>query len=90
MRIEEEEITTTRTKYIADDGEIFYNNHDCLYHEWKLSATVVFAVSARGRMSRNDNLELYSTKKLAEKAVDGADGYIITEVYLNQRQWKEL
>lgn len=90
MRIEEEEITTIETTYIANDGTVFITEHDCLYHEWKLSATVVFAVSARGRMSRNDNLELYSTRELAEKAVDGVDGYIITEVYLNQRQWKEL
>ena len=85
MTIESEEVTTTLTYYIAEDGTKFTTVYDCMRHEWNAQATVVYAVSSRG--SRSDEPELYSTKELAEQAVGSSTIHIITKVYLDERFW---
>ena len=85
-------IIETRTKeitekvYIALDGKEFSRSNDARYHEWKLAATAVYTVVARGR---RESEKIYSSRKLAEEAIKGSEIlYSINKVYLNERLWR--
>lgn len=78
-------VTTTYDVYIANDGTSFPTKEECEYHEWCAQAVKVYSVSKRGQ--RSNELEIYSTQKLAEKAVSDSTTHVITEVYLDARSW---
>lgn len=87
MTIEKIEEVKIKTIYTANDGKVFDYKRDCLFHEWRLSATKVYVVHRRG--SRNDDIEIYSTRELAEEAIKKSDVLYIREICINERVWQE-
>lgn len=82
-----ETITTTITKYEADDGTIHASVNSCKYHEWKAQTSYVYVVYCRGQ--RTESTEIYSSKELAERAIGSSASHSIQKVYLDERFWKE-
>ena len=84
--IEEIRVETIETiVFITRDNKEFTSKHSALLHEWRLQATKVFMVYNRGA---NYSLEVYSTRRLAEKAAVTVipSSLIIKEIYLNERE----
>lgn len=86
-------ITETITKeiYIANDGRQFKNKNDAIRYEWEQSATSVYAIQKRGSYARADDMDIYSTRQLAEKTILSypesiQDKYYILKVYLDEKQ----
>lgn len=80
-----------KTYYIAKDSTEFESKDDCMFHEWRTTATIVYLPITRGRRGvYNDDVEIYSTMPLAKAALADLDsGYHIASIYLNERNWRE-
>ncbi len=93
MRKTEKQITVER--WVADDGKEFSNKNECGYHEWKIRATQVFLVQRTDILRGNiniDNIEIFSTKEQAQKAMDSYStnyDWDIFPIYLDIRFWQE-
>ncbi len=77
------EIKTQETIYIANDGTEHDTDFGCLVHEWRLQADKIFLVNYRG--ARSENSEAFSSLELATESTNDETGYIITQVYINER-----
>jgi len=73
--------TKKYTVYIAKDGQEFPTKKSCLIHEWMLEQKLVYIVSARGQ--RSDEIELFSTRELAEERITDNGLYVIKEAYID-------
>ena len=78
-------IETTETGYEALHGTNFYNEGDCIRHEWEASKTPLWAAHLRG--SRSDAIEIYETEELANLATSKNSKYVVSKVYVNERNW---
>jgi stringent starvation protein B len=90
MKVETREVVIKTALYIADDSTEFHSKFECQAYEWRLQAAKVYQVYARGQ--RSDNTEMYSTKELAERAIEDPknpgellEHYSIRTIYLDER-----
>jgi len=77
----------TSTVYTCSDGKVFDNESSADYHEWTLTATVVYITYCRGQ--RTDAAHIFSTEEFAELAVHNYSrttdtDYQIQAVYLDE------
>lgn len=78
-----EEVTLYNKIYIAKDGQKFTTEYECLFYEWRLDAEVVWIVYERGQ--RTNNVELYSTERLAKESIKNHLNFMIKKIYINER-----